>query len=131
MKPLRRKMQRSRTWSYASPAHVRGLVKSKGNVQRGEKLRNECGVLSLGLMLPTKVFMSRTQWKVSIWAKVEISMGKLRFGKTTPNMLRISCFCSLLSEFSFFTEHSVMTRTVKNSCVFLRILRNRERSWRL
>jgi hypothetical protein len=36
--------------------------------------------------VPTKVFMSRTQWKVSIWEKVEMSIGKLRFGNTTPNM---------------------------------------------
>lgn len=35
---------------------------------------------------PTKVFMSRIQWKVSIWVKVEMSIGKLRFGKTTPNI---------------------------------------------
>lgn len=38
MKPFRRKMQRSRTWSYASPAHVRVLVKLKANVRRGNKL---------------------------------------------------------------------------------------------
>lgn len=36
--------------------------------------------------VPTKVFMSRTQWKVSIWEKVEMSIGKLRFGNTTPNI---------------------------------------------
>lgn len=36
--------------------------------------------------LPTKNFMSRTQWKVSIWEKEEMSMGKLRFGNTTPNI---------------------------------------------
>lgn len=36
--------------------------------------------------LPTKVFMSRTQWNVSIWEKVEMSIGKLLLGNTTPNI---------------------------------------------
>lgn len=39
--------------------------------------------------IPTKVFMSRIQWKVSICEKEEMSIGKLRFGKTTPNIFSI------------------------------------------
>lgn len=41
---------------------------------------------AVSICLPTNVFISRIQWKVSIWAKVEMSMGKLRFGNTTPNI---------------------------------------------
>uniref|UniRef100_A0A2P2ISK0 Uncharacterized protein n=1 Tax=Rhizophora mucronata TaxID=61149 RepID=A0A2P2ISK0_RHIMU len=34
--------------------------------------------------------MSRIQWNVSIWEKAEMSMGKLRLGKTTPNILIVT-----------------------------------------
>lgn len=57
--------------------------------------------------LPTKVFMSRTQWNVSIWEKVEMSIGKLLLGNTTPNIS--SLFFKLLAEagkLSMIEEHS-------------------------